>query len=101
MFSSFLYVYLNDINLVSSEFIAIDGNKLRASNSKKNNFSPKKAKRHLQYIEDKTNEYLEVLDTADKNYETIAISKIEEKMKRLKINKIKYELLQKQLAETG
>ena len=36
----------NPVRLV----VAIDGTKVRASNSKKNNFNPKKIVRHLTYV---------------------------------------------------
>jgi transposase len=94
-------LFLKDINLVSCNLIAIDGTKVRANNSKKNNYSPKKIERHLHYIEQKTNEYLQQIDATDANDESIKISTIAEKLERLKTHKIKYELLQKQMDESG
>lgn len=44
--------FLKDIQLIGGHTIAIDGTKVRAHNSKKNNYSPKKIERHLSYIED-------------------------------------------------
>ncbi len=90
-------LFLKDVNLVSGELIAIDGTKIRANNSKKNNYSPKKIERHLDYIEEKTNEYLIEIDNADTNDDTIKVSGVIEKLERLKNNQLKYELLQKQL----
>ncbi|HUH75049.1 MAG TPA: transposase, partial [Chitinophagales bacterium] len=58
-----LYVlFLKDLDLIGGEVVAIDGTKFRASNSKKNNYSPKKLERHLAYIEEKTSEYLSQLE---------------------------------------
>lgn len=93
--------FLKDIDLISGEVIAIDGTKARAHNSKKNNYNQKKIKRHLDYIEEKTNEYLNQLDAADANEQTEKITGIEEKLKRLKENKLKYDTLAKQLEESG
>jgi transposase len=45
--------FLKDMGLVAGSTIAIDGIKVRAHNSKKNNYTPKKLERHLEYIENK------------------------------------------------
>ena len=57
---------LKGVDLLDGEYIAIDGSKFRAVNSKKNNYNQKKIDRHLAYIEAKTNEYLKVLEEEDK-----------------------------------
>ena len=44
-------------NLIGGTLIAGDSTKLRAQNSKKNNFNQKKIDRHLEYIENKLAEY--------------------------------------------
>ena len=46
-------LFLKDVDLISGNTIAIDGTKVRAHNSKKNNYNPKKIERHLHYIEEK------------------------------------------------
>jgi transposase len=91
-------LFLKDSDLIGGEVVAIDGTKIRASNSKKSNYNPKKIERHLAYIEAKTEEYLKELeqnDAAEKPVEQI--TKVQEKIKNLKINKLKYDTLQKQL----
>lgn len=93
--------FLKDIDLVGGEVIAVDGTKSRAHNSKKNNYNDKKIKRHLDYIKEKTNEYLAQLDAADANDQTDKVGNIEEKLKRLKEHKLKYDTLAKQLQESG
>ena len=50
--------FLKNADLIDGTIIAIDGTKVRAHNGKKNNFNPKKIERHLNYIDEKTNEYL-------------------------------------------
>lgn len=94
-------LFLKDMDLVSGATVAIDGTKVRASNSKKNNFNPKKIERHIQYIEEKTNEYLNQIEHADQQEDGIKINHIAEKIERLKKNKLKYELLQNTLDESG
>lgn len=85
--------FLKDADLIAGEIIAIDGTKSRAHNSKKTNFNQKKIDKHLAYIEERTQEYLAQLDQNDPNENSISITKIQEKIERLKKNKIRYELL--------
>ena len=92
---------MKDCDLIGGQTIAIDGTKVRAHNSKKNNYNPKKIERHLSYIEEKTNEYLTQLDTNDEQDDVVKIANIKDKIDRLKNNKMKYELLQEQLTNTG
>ncbi|WP_255577676.1 transposase [Flavobacterium sp. CHNK8] len=61
-----LYVlFLKDADLIGCETIAIDGTKSRAHNSKKANFNQKKIDKHVDYIEVKTQEYLDALEEND------------------------------------
>jgi transposase len=53
------------LDLIGGKVIATDGTKLRAQNSKKNNFNQKKIDDHLAYIDNKLHEYLDALDMAD------------------------------------
>jgi hypothetical protein len=52
-------------NLIGGTLIAGDSTKLRAQNSKKNNFNQKKIDRHLAYIENKLQEYYQALEQSD------------------------------------
>jgi hypothetical protein len=58
LFKLFVF-FLKDAELIGCEIIAIDGTKSRAHNSKKANFNQKKIDRHLVYIEERTQEYLD------------------------------------------
>lgn len=93
--------FLKDIDLIGGQTIAIDGTKSRAHNSKKNNYNQKKIDRHIAYIDEKSNEYLMQLEENDSKDDYIKVSKIKDKLDRLKHNKIKYELLQEQLENSG
>jgi transposase len=93
--------FLKDADLISGETIAIDGTKSRAHNSKKSNFNQKKIDKHKEYIEAKTQEYLDALDQNDLQDNTTAITNIQQKIERLKQNKIKYELLEEELKASG
>jgi transposase len=90
--------------LYGKEIIAVDGSKFRASNSKRNNFSQKKIQRHLKYIDEKINGYLNELDSNDQEEADIHVPNAEEIQKRieeLKSRKEKYKSMQHQMEETG
>jgi transposase len=93
--------FLKDADLLSGTTIAIDGTKIRAHNSKKNNYNQKKIERHYAYIEEKTNQYLKELDEADKQKQPEKVKNIEEKLANLKTRQIKYELLEAALHKSG
>ncbi len=56
-----------NFDLIGGKLLAGDGTKLRAQNSKKNNFNEKKIERHIAYIDDKLNEYSTILASEDKD----------------------------------
>lgn len=93
--------FLKDANLISGKTIAIDGTKSRAHNSKKANFNQKKIDKHKEYIEAKTQEYLDQLEQNDVKENPITITNIQQKIARLKQNKIKYDLLEEELKASG
>jgi hypothetical protein len=84
---------LKDADLIGRETIAIDGTKSRAHNSKKANFNQKKIDKHLEYIDTKSQEYLDALEENDAKENPAKIQNIQQKIERLKQNKIRYELL--------
>ncbi|WP_205943652.1 transposase [Pedobacter cryophilus] len=47
----------NNFDLIGGKLLAGDSTKLRAQNSKKNNFNPAKIERHIAYIDVKLDEY--------------------------------------------
>ena len=94
-------LFLKDADLITGEVIAMDGTKIRANNSKKNNYNPKKIERHLAYIEEKTNEYLSELDKNDLQELPEKVKCVQEKIERLKTHKIKYEALSNTIEASG
>ena len=62
----YFVVLLKDMNLIEGKTIAIDSFKIRAQNSIKNNFNQKKIDRHIEYIDNKIEEYQQQLERADK-----------------------------------
>ena len=84
-------------DLIGGKLIAGDSTKLRAQNSKKNNFNQKKIDRHLAYIDNKLEEYNKQLAEADQD-NARQIKKEIEKQNRHKDN---YNELERQLKESG
>lgn len=83
-------------NLIGGTLIAGDSTKLRAQNSKKNNFNQKKIDRHLEYIENKLSEYEKALAENDGDKEVI-----KEEIKKQTQRKEGYKKLERQLKESG
>jgi transposase len=84
-------------NLIGARLLAGDSTKMRAQNSKKNNFNQKKIARHIGYIDNKVDEYIRKLDEAD-GVQQEQIKKDIDKQNR---RKVKYQKLEKQLNESG
>ncbi len=84
--------------LIGGKLIAGDSTKLRAQNSKKNNFNEKKIERHLAYIDSKLEEYNKILaqEDGDDTKKKDAQNKIEKHL----LHKAKYEQMQEVLKET-
>jgi len=93
--------FLKNADLIAGEIIAIDGTKSRAHNSKKANFNQKKIDKHKEYINAKSQEYLALLEQNDIQENPVTIKNIQQKIERLKQNKIKYELLEDELKTSG
>jgi transposase len=90
--------------LFGKELVAIDGSKFRACNSKKNNYSAKKLDRHIKYIDEKIDTYMQELDNSDQAEgcdQKPATAEIQKRIQELRSRKQKYEIYQKQLKENG
>src|SRR6187402_756849 len=94
-------LFLKDADLIGGETIAIDGTQSRAHNSRKANFNQNKIDKHLEYIETKTQEYLDALEGNDTKENSAEIKNIQQKIERLQQNKLRYELLEEKLKASG
>jgi len=83
--------------LIGGNLIAGDSTKLRAQNSKKNNFNQSKIDRHLAYIDKKLDEYSSALAQSDEDNKKI----IQEEIKKQQERKAGYKDLEKKLKESG
>ena len=90
--------------LFGKELVAIDGSKFRACNSKKNNYNPKKLARHLKYLDEKIENYIQELDQGDKTEASLEkpdVNTIKERIQQLRDRKEKYESYQRKLKQSG
>ncbi|MEI6490091.1 MAG: IS1182 family transposase [Bacteroidota bacterium] len=84
-------------DLIGGKLIAGDSTKLRAQNSKKNNYNQGKIDRHLAYIENKLEEYNNALQQAEGENKKSIEASIEKHLGR----KEQYHKLEQQIKETG
>jgi transposase len=84
-------------DLIGGKLIAGDSTKLRAQNSKKNNYNQAKIDRHIAYIENKLEEYTRALAENDGDNQQI----IRDEIKKQQERKEQYRDLEKQLKESG
>ena len=84
-------------DLIGGKLIAGDSTKLRAQNSKKNNYNQAKIDRHVAYIDNKLEEYTRALAENDGDNR----QQIENEIKKQQDRKDNYKNLEKQLKESG
>ena len=83
--------------LIGGSLVAGDSTKLRAQNSKKNNFNPAKIERHMAYIDNKLAEYNKVL--AQEDGDESVKKEVASKVRKHQLQKQKY-LNYKQIIDT-
>ena len=86
-----------NFDLIGGLLIAGDSTRLRAQNSKKNNYNQKKIARHLAFIEEKLASYTQALSEADGDKAEELEAKIAEKKKR----QATYQGLSEKIKESG
>jgi transposase len=84
-------------DLIGGKLIAGDSTKLRAQNSKKNNYNQAKIDRHIAYIDNKLEEYTQALAEHDGDNR----KQIEDEINKQQKRKDNYRNLEKQLKESG
>lgn len=86
-----------NFGLIGGVLIAGDSTKLRAQNSKKNNFNQRKIQRQLEYIDKKLQQYNELLAEEDSDTDT---GQIQQEIKKHSSRRKGYEKLREQLKES-
>jgi len=90
----------NDWGLYGKEVVAVDGTKIRANNSRKNNHNLTTVKRNLAWLEKRITEYMTALeenDKAEKNEIKPSTEGIKEMLEKLNTKKDKYDSLLSQI----
>lgn len=88
-----------NFNLIGFKLLAGDSTKLRAQNSKKNNYNQGKVNRHLEYIDNKLSEYQKELEENDGDKDKH--EKIKSEIVKHQKRKEHYKSIKKQIKETG
>jgi len=84
-------------DLIGGKLIAGDSTKLRAQNSKKNNYNQAKIDRHIAYIDNKLEEYTRALAENDGDNR----KQIQDEIKKQQERKDNYKNIEKKLKESG
>ena len=103
VFKAFV-AFLKEVQLLKGKYVAIDGTKLRAQNSRKNNYNQKKIDRQLSYIQQKIDDYLELLEGEDqKEVDDVSGSRadIAKALEQLEQRKLKYEQIEEQVDQSS
>lgn len=98
-----------ELKLLGKEMVAIDGTKIRASNSKKKSYTPEILEKKIEYLEEQERgieEYLEKMDKADQEEKRAPVMDIRpedmpQKLEQIRERVAKYKGYQKRMKETG
>ena len=96
-----------NLNLIGGTLLAGDSTKLRAQNSKKNNYNREKIKRHMEYIDRKLDEYnqhlaqADVEDEHDDTSQDVDRDQINKDIEKHTRQRKRYEQLQQQLDQSA
>jgi transposase len=93
----YFVVLLQELEMIEGETIGIDSFKIRAQNSVRNNFTQAKIDRHINFIDNKIEEYEQRLQQADAIESKEIKAKIAERRKKRK----EYEAVEQTLVESG
>ena len=85
--------------LIGGSLVAGDSTKLRAQNSKKNNFNPAKIERHIAYIDNKLAEYNKIL--AQEDGDELLKKEVASKVRKHQLQKDKYLNYKETIDTTG
>ena len=98
-----------ELELLGKKTVAIDGTKIRASNSKKKSYTPEILEKKLEYLQEqerRIEEYLEKMDDEDQKEKKLPVMDIKpedmpQKLEQIRERVAKYKGYQKQMEETG
>lgn len=91
---------LQSWNVISGEVLALDGTKVRGQNSLKNHYNQKKIDRHLKYLDEKIETYLDAL-CGEEPVKGKKKRELESKLLSCEERREGYEELSREVAESG
>ena len=99
----------SELKLLGKKTVAIDGTKIRASNSKKKSYTPEILEKKLEYLQEqerRIEEYLEKMDDEDQKEKKLPVMDIKpedmpQKLEQIRERVAKYKGYQKRMEETG
>jgi transposase len=94
----------DELNLYGKEYVAVDGTKIRAQNSKDNNFTLSKVDDRIKRLNARTEEYmlqLERNDREEKDARSLSREEIEKKIQELSERKARYEGYRDEMVKNG
>ena len=93
----------NDLGLISKEFVAVDGSKFRASNSKDQYYSSGKVSSLINYYTEAAERYLNLLEQNDKvsSSEQVDIESVKKRLERANIRLQELEQIQNRVETDG
>ena len=100
VFKKFVLV-CQSMDLIEGDLMVLDGTKVKASNNRKANFSRKKLKRSIAYIDEKVNRYLSEAEEADRTEGEEKDSDLSMRLEELTARKELYESYLEQLDGSG
>lgn len=95
----YFVLMLKDMDLISGETIAIDSFKIRAQNSLKNNFNQGKVDRHIEYIDNKIQEFEKQLDSEE--LKELQKEEVKQKIATQQKRRKEYKAIEKELQDSG
>lgn len=90
-----------NFDLIGAKLLAGDGTKLRAQNSKKNNFTHAKIERHIAYIDQKLDGYSIILAQQDGDTTPEQKAGIQQRFQKHQQHKNRYQRFKEHLDQTG
>jgi Transposase and inactivated derivatives len=100
VFRSFT-IFLKRNELISGEVIAVDGTKIKASNSRRNNYSAKKLDKEIKYIDKQIEQYLIDIQAADESHDEENGAKMKSRLAQVQKRKNEKLSLQAKLENSG
>ena len=96
--------FAETLGLIGKQIIAIDGTKIKASNSRKNNYNARKLDQKIKRLDEKIDEYLKELDENDEREADTprkSAEEIKDIVRKLRERKLTFQETKQRMKDTG